>query len=1179
MTPTSSSWAWTSPRALASVVVLLALAAQGRTEDEDTTQRFSVTPESVEVKEGDDVFLRCIVVNQQGNAQWTKDGFALGFERHVPGYPRYRYAGDPSKGEHHLVIKGVTLQDDGEYQCQVGPTITIKPIWVAANVTVMVSPTSISVVGKEDGASVEVKAGTAITLECLVTDARPAASVMWYRDGLMLDQDLHEEQLEASTKPRRWSVRSKLLLRPTPADNGQQYSCRALHPALKDSPTSLVASVTLSVLHPPSAPAITGYAAGDVLLEGQRLNLTCRVLGGNPRPWVLWYRHGRPLDHASINQIHRADATVSTKAPISNVREAGGVSSSQQVTGSRQEDGAEYECRVTSPLLQAPLSTSVSLTVHYGPKGVDVTGPSVVAAGQEFVVICRSSPSNPPATITWMVQGERTTAGPPVITEDEGGGWVTTSRLTHYLTRMRKMSEATVECRAHNPDAESEVSRKHVITIIKRPGTPVVEVVEAEGAVVAGNTLGVVCTTDGGNPPPNITMYKGNEKLPIKVIHEGTMTKAGTEFKVTAADNEAEVKCEVTSLATKKPMSAFTTIHLLFPAWEVSGWVSPSTVDEDQEVTLTCETSSSLPPSNITWRSRGTTLEGATTKHTPGVFGGTVTRSELVLKPKAEDNEKVFVCEADNDLGVIVTANVSLNVLHEPVWVATPAHAVEVEEGDDLLLVALAAANPGPVSYSWWRGPSIIEDMGVKGGADGRLILSNIDRQQSGNYSVTAHTSNTDITAYFSVVVQYGPEEIVAAERVVVDEDKSTAILCQADGNPTPNVTWTRDNNNNNNNNIYINSSGAVLASGIGEARLLVEHASKADTGLYLCQASNSVASAAPVYTALVVTQAPTPTGPSLETGEAGKSWAAVGASGRFDCRVRTAPEPQFRWTVNERELQNSRKYSIHIPQLVDGVVEWSSVLEVRSVTIRDYGVYTCTAENEKGAHAANFTLSPPVLPAAPLDVNVTVVSGNSALISWSHNRMGAVATGFTVKYQASGTPDYMTQDIEGGNRSSMVVEGLTPGQEFSFSVQAFNEQGRSPFSQPPTAVTMIDVLEEVARGSTHGSQPRMPRLMLLLISLTGTALLVLNISIIVCFLRRRALNRSMSASSSKSTAFEVYTPATTPGPPAPDEHLPLTSANDGPPPDYHQVECQTRVDECPGGALASLAPEVEPPP
>lgn len=35
-------------------------------------------PESVEVKEGEDVFLECAVDHQQGKAQWTKDGFALG---------------------------------------------------------------------------------------------------------------------------------------------------------------------------------------------------------------------------------------------------------------------------------------------------------------------------------------------------------------------------------------------------------------------------------------------------------------------------------------------------------------------------------------------------------------------------------------------------------------------------------------------------------------------------------------------------------------------------------------------------------------------------------------------------------------------------------------------------------------------------------------------------------------------------------------------------------------------------------------------------------------------------------------------------------------------------------------------------------------------------------------------
>lgn len=117
---------------------------------------------------------------------------------------------------------------------------------------------------------------------------------------------------------------------------------------------------------PPDPPLISGYPKGDILHEGEQRSLTCRVTGGNPRPWVLWYRHGRPLDPATAVTLQslRADATISTKAPVSNVREEGSVSSVQQVVGSRHEDGAVYECRVTSPLLPRPLSTNVTLTVH-----------------------------------------------------------------------------------------------------------------------------------------------------------------------------------------------------------------------------------------------------------------------------------------------------------------------------------------------------------------------------------------------------------------------------------------------------------------------------------------------------------------------------------------------------------------------------------------------------------------------------------------------------------------------------------------------------------------------------------------------------------------------------------------------------------------------------------------------
>ena len=55
--------------------------------------------------------------------------------------------------------------------------------------------------------------------------------------------------------------------------------------------------------------------------------------------------------------------------------------------------------------------------------------------------------------------------------------------------------------------------------------------------------------------------------------------------------------------------------------------------------------------------------------------------------------------------------------------------------------------------------------------------------------------------------------------------------------------------------------------------------------------------------------------------------------------------------------------------------------------------------------------------------------------------------------------------------------------------------------------------LEEAAVGSSvSGQQPRVSRLIMLLICLTATALFVLNISIIVCFLRRRALKRNVSS-------------------------------------------------------------------
>ncbi|XP_076051554.1 synaptogenesis protein syg-2-like [Oratosquilla oratoria] len=309
------------------------------------------------------------------------------FKRDVPGYPRYSYSGDASQGVHNLIISGITLHDDGEYQCQVGPTNTNPPIWAAANVTVLLAPTSISIVGWDDDAVVEVVEGTALTLECLVTDARPPPSVEWFRDGMLIHSDVQEDELEPSTMPRRMSIRSRLVVTAGPEDDSKEYSCRALHPALKGSPASMVASIVLSVLHKPRPPLISGYQTGEVIREGDRRTLTCSSEGGNPRPWVLWYRQGRLLD----------DTTKTEGTAVVNRHE---------LAVTPAEDGVVFECRVTSDLMQDPLVANITLTVYYAPSSVTITGASHVLVGKAISLSCETSDSNPPASLDWSVDDE-----------------------------------------------------------------------------------------------------------------------------------------------------------------------------------------------------------------------------------------------------------------------------------------------------------------------------------------------------------------------------------------------------------------------------------------------------------------------------------------------------------------------------------------------------------------------------------------------------------------------------------------------------------------------------------------------------------------------------------------------------------------------------------------------------
>ena len=159
-------------------------------------QSFVKKPVDTKVRLGDTVTLECSVSARHGDVQWIHEGTALGYDRQVPGRPRYSVKWVTNEDtEYHLQITNVTLDDEGLFSCQVAPIGDWDTkLEEKAKLSVLVGPTNgpemmFNDESKNANDIVHFKSSSekATKFSCTVRRSKPAATIKWFLNDTLID--------------------------------------------------------------------------------------------------------------------------------------------------------------------------------------------------------------------------------------------------------------------------------------------------------------------------------------------------------------------------------------------------------------------------------------------------------------------------------------------------------------------------------------------------------------------------------------------------------------------------------------------------------------------------------------------------------------------------------------------------------------------------------------------------------------------------------------------------------------------------------------------------------------------------------------------------------------------------------------------------------------------------------
>ncbi|XP_036622985.1 peroxidasin-like protein [Trichosurus vulpecula] len=307
----------------------------------------------------------------------------------------------------------------------------------------------------------------------------------------------------------------------------------------------------------------------------------------------------------------------------------------------------------------------------------------------------------------------------------------------------------------------------------------------------------------------------------------------------------------------------------------------------------------------------------------------------LMILNTRESDQGVYQCMAKNSAGEVKTQNVILrytSLPSKPSFVIQPQDT-EVLIGTSVTLECMATGHPQP-HIVWTRGKAEALDESRYIITSGGLFIQNITLQDHGQFTCHASNQQGSIQSTAAIIVQAPPQFTVIPTDETVLEGHTVEFPCEADGNPSPIIAWTKAGGQ-----LPQEGQHILLSSGT----LRIAHVAEHDQGQYECQAVSPLG-VKRVIVQLIVRRKVLPVFTQLPQDTS----VEVGKNINISCSAQGEPQPIITWNKAGVQITDSGKFHVNN----------EGTLTIKDVGQADQGRYECVARNHFGFAATSMLLT-----------------------------------------------------------------------------------------------------------------------------------------------------------------------------------------------------------------------------